>query len=138
MPRLDRFHHEVKRALEKDGWVITHDPYAITYGSKRIFVDLGAEYLLSAEKDSQKIAVEIKTFSGASDVHDLEQAVGQYVVYQQVLAETDKSRQLFLAVPTYAAESIFAIELGQLMITKKIISLIVFDPDREEITQWLS
>lgn len=138
MPKLDKFHQEVRRALEKDGWVITHDPYSMTYGVKRLYVDLGAESLLSAEKDSQKIAVEIKTFSGPSDVYDLQQAIGQYVVYQQVLAEADAERQLFLAVPTYAAESIFAIELGQLMITKKVISLIVFDPDLEVITQWLT
>lgn len=138
MPRLDRFHHEVRRALEKDGWVITHDPYFMSYGSKRLFVDLGAETIISAEKDSRKIAVEIKTFTGASDVHDLEQAVGQYVVYQQVLSREDKERQLFLAVPSYAADAVFSIELGQLMLENKVLSLMVFDPKTEEIIQWFN
>lgn len=138
MPRLDKFHAEVRKALEKDGWVITHDPYALSFGNKRLYVDLGAETLLSAEKGTQKIAVEIKTFTGASDVHDLQQAVGQYVVYQQVLLETEPERQLFLAVPTYAADTIFSVELGQLLINRKLISLIVFDPAKEEIIQWFN
>ena len=138
MPRLDKLHTQVRHALEKDGWTITHDPYSLTYGSKRLFVDLGAENILSAEKGMSKIAVEIKTFTGASDVYDLEQAVGQYVVYQQVLKKEDADRQLFLAVPTYAADSIFSVELGQLLIDNKIVSLMVFDPIQEEITQWLN
>ncbi len=27
MSRKDQFHEAVKRALEKDGWLITHDPF---------------------------------------------------------------------------------------------------------------
>ena len=49
MPRLDIYHETVKHALVKDGWVITHDPYKLTIGKKRLFADLGAEMLLSAE-----------------------------------------------------------------------------------------
>ncbi|MDZ8262467.1 MAG: element excision factor XisH family protein [Nostoc sp. ChiQUE01b] len=41
-------------------------------------MDLAAEKLLIAEKGTQKIAVEIKTFSGESEIADLEQAIGQY------------------------------------------------------------
>lgn len=26
MPRKDKYHDQVKRALEKDGWTISHDP----------------------------------------------------------------------------------------------------------------
>ena len=27
MPAKDKYHHQVRRALEKEGWIITHDPY---------------------------------------------------------------------------------------------------------------
>jgi hypothetical protein len=37
---------------------------------------LGAEQLIGAEKDIQKIAVEIKSFRRASEMKDLEEAVG--------------------------------------------------------------
>ena len=36
----------VKSALQKDGWVITHDPFPLQIGKKRLSADLGAEYLI--------------------------------------------------------------------------------------------
>jgi hypothetical protein len=46
-------------------------------GKKDSFVDLGAERLLSAGKEGRKIAVVLKSFLGASEVADLESALGQ-------------------------------------------------------------
>jgi len=58
-------------------------------GTTDVYVDLGAEQLLAAEKRGQKIAVEIKSFVGRSDVDDLEKALGQYLLYQDILAQRD-------------------------------------------------
>jgi hypothetical protein len=55
----------VKTALEKDAWTITNDPLVIQYGAKDLFVDLGAEKIIAAEKIGRKIAVEMKSFLGA-------------------------------------------------------------------------
>jgi len=74
MPAKDIYHEQVKSALVNDGWVVTHDPYTIAFGQRNVFVDFGAERMLAAEKGNQKIAVEIKSFQGASDIRDLEQA----------------------------------------------------------------
>ena len=60
----DKYHNVVRRALEKDGWTITHDPLRYKIGSRKIEVDLGAEQLIGAEKGTEKIAVEIKSFIG--------------------------------------------------------------------------
>lgn len=62
MPAKDLYHNEVKNALQKDGWVITHDPLTISAGPKTFHVDLGAEKIIAAEKEGMKIAVEIKSF----------------------------------------------------------------------------
>src|SRR5262249_281931 len=86
MPPPDIYHHVVKNALIKDGWTITHDPYTLTFGQRNVFVDLGAARLVAAERNQEKIAVEIKSFHGASDVRDLEMALGQYVFYRSLLA----------------------------------------------------
>nr|WP_271254365.1 element excision factor XisH family protein [Pseudanabaena sp. Chao 1811] len=59
MPARDIYHNTVKTALEKDGWTITHDPFPLQIGKKRLSVDLGAERLISAEKNLQKIVVEM-------------------------------------------------------------------------------
>jgi len=77
MPAKDMFHDLVKRALQQDGWVITHDPLFIEWGEAEIYVDLGAEKLLAAEKGQQKIAVEVKSFLAPSVMSEFHTAVGQ-------------------------------------------------------------
>src|SRR5256885_2104994 len=89
LPTRDLFHEAVRQALERDGWTITPDPYALAFGQHNLYVDLGAERILAAEKAGEQIAVEIKTFSGKSEIRDLETAVGQYVVYRTLLSRQD-------------------------------------------------
>src|SRR5437016_626979 len=98
MPAKDIYHDSVKNALIKDGWTITHDPYVLIFGQKNVFVDLGAQRVLAAERGEEKIAVEIKSFQGASDIHDLELALGQYVFYRSLVGRFEAQRRLFLAV----------------------------------------
>ena len=57
MPARDIYHDNFKNALIKDGWIITHDPYMLKWGLKDLYIDLGAQKLLAAEKQEQKIAV---------------------------------------------------------------------------------
>ena len=85
MPAKDIYHNNVRTALEKDGWTITKDPLPLKIGGRSLFVDLGAEKIFAAEKQGRKIAVEVKSFLAASPVHDLEEALGQYIVYEDIL-----------------------------------------------------
>ena len=137
MSARDIYHNTVKTALEKDGWTITHDPFPLQIGKKRLSADLGAERLISAEKGIQKIVVEVKSFVGQSDVKDLEQALGQYVLYRQILNEIGIERDLYLAVSRLTFNSVFTIQLGQILLTNQIIKLVVFDDESEAIVQWI-
>lgn len=137
MSRRDIYHSTVKLALQKAGWTITHDPFPLKIGNKRLSADLGAERLISAEKGTEKIVVEVKSFVGESDVKDLEQALGQYVLYKQILNEIGENRDLYLAISLPVFNSVFTVEIGQLLINNKIIKLIVFDDKNEEIVQWI-
>lgn len=85
MPAKDIYHDCVKNALIKDGWKITDDPLSLKIGKKDIFIDLAAEKLLAAEKQGKKIAVEVKSFIGISEVEDLKNALGQYILYEKIL-----------------------------------------------------
>lgn len=55
MPAKDKYHDSVRNALIKDGWTITHDPLIVRWGAKDMYVDLGAEQFLAAEKTGCKI-----------------------------------------------------------------------------------
>ena len=107
------YHEAVKNALIKDGWTITHDPLTLKIGESRLFVDLVAEQIIGAEKDLHKIAVEIKTFRGLSEMKDLEQAIGQYVLYRIFLRRLEPDRELYLAVPQDVVEEVFSEDYGQ-------------------------
>jgi len=137
VPAKDIYHDTVKRALQKDGWIITHDPFPLQIGRKRLSADLGAERLINAEKGTQKIVVEVKSFVGRSDVKDLDQALGQYILYRQVLNEMGIDRSLYLAISQPIFNSVFTIELGQVLLKNQIIKLIVFDDKSEAIVQWI-
>ena len=106
-------------------------------GGKRLEVDLGAECLISAEKSLRKIAVEIKSFVGRSDVRDLEQALGQYTLYHQIMIEKNIDRELYLAVPKRTYKGVFQMALGAILLKNNVVRLIVFDDDCEEIIQWI-
>jgi hypothetical protein len=138
MPARDIYHNSVKNALVKDGWTITHDPYTLALGNKDVYVDLGAERLLAAEKGDEKIAVEIKSFRGASDIHDLEVAVGQYVLYRSLLTRFESDRKLFLAVPASVFDSTLAEPIARPVIEDLGIALISFDPQQEVIVKWIT
>jgi hypothetical protein len=103
----DLFHDTVKRALEKDGWTITHEQMPLSFELEDMYVDLGAEKILAAERDSEKIAVEIKSFVRASAISEFHTALGQFLNYRFALSEQEPERKLYLAVPNDTYTSFF-------------------------------
>lgn len=139
MPRRDFIHDSVKNALLKAGWIVTDDPFRISFGIRKIYVDLAAERrLLAAEKGSEKIAVEIKSFVGVSKMNELENAIGQYVVYRTYLREIEPERVLFLAVDGETFSEIFYDISGRILLDVNDIKVMVVDTDGEEIVQWIN
>jgi len=137
MPARDIYHHTVTQALIKAGWNITHDPLRLQWGTKDMYVDLGAEELVAAEQQGQKNAVEIKSFIGPSEIEDLRNALGQFILYRTILHTTEPERTLYLAVREATYFAIFEEPVGQLLIQQQHLRLIVFRPDQEEVIQWI-
>lgn len=139
MPARDLYHDAAVHSLVADGWKITDDPLLLSYGGKDLFIDLGAERItIGAEKDGQRIAVEIKSFLSPSVLRDLEEAVGQYEVYESVLSEMDPERRLYLAIPRRVYEGLFVERFGQLILEKLQLRLIVFDEVAQRIVKWVT
>lgn len=141
MPRRDLYHDLVINALINDGWIITDDPLILKLAERTLQVDLGAEYRIEypigAEKANRKIAIEIKSFLGDSEVHDLQLAIGQYVMYREMLLELEPERDLYLAIPKYSFDGIFSEQFGQIMIERQRLKLLVYDDQEETIIRWL-
>ena len=138
MSARDLFHNAVRKALEKDGWVITHDPYPLSVDEINMAVDLGAEKLIAAMKDEQKIAVEIKSFVGASNISEFHTALGQFLNYQVALDAHEPDRILYLAVPSDTYKDFFLRPFVQTVLQRHHLKLVVFRPQLEVIVRWIN
>ena len=136
MPARDRYHDAVRNALMKDGWTITHDPYTLSYGPRDVYVDLGAERVIGAERGLERIAVEIKTFRGPSEIREFESAIGQYVFYRVLLGQVDSDRKLYLAVPDTVLNTLFEEPIARPVLDALALSVLGYDPQQEVITAW--
>lgn len=134
----DIYHDTVKTALEKDGWTITDEQFRLTIGSRSVYIDLGAEKLLAAEKAGRQIAIEIKSFSSPSPVNDLEQALGQYILYRDALKRSQPQRLLYLAISDEVYLDFFQEEIAQMVVENQQVKLIIFDPEKTEVIQWIN
>lgn len=137
MARKDLYHTIARTAIEKDGWVITDDPLDLTIGEVELLADLGAERLIGAERGSEKIAIEIKSFVGQSPVSEFHKALGQYENYRSSLEELDPERTIWLAIPKNVWNDFFQRPFIQKALKRHKIELIIFNPDEEKIEQWI-
>ncbi len=133
----NRFHDVVKIALEKEDWQITDDPYEINVDDVDFEIDLAAEQLLAAEREHQKIAVEIKSFIGPSNVSDFHTALGQFLNYRDALETIEPDRLLYLAVRSPIYETFFQRRFIVAAVQRYQIRLIIYDVQQEVIVQWL-
>ncbi|BAU15978.1 fdxN element excision controlling factor XisH-like protein (plasmid) [Leptolyngbya sp. NIES-3755] len=138
MPARDVYHDAVKNALIKDGWVITADPYIIKYEDAELYADLAAEQPIAAYRQEQKIVVEIKSFIGRSPMYDFHNALGQYIVYRNLIQLTEPEYTLYLAIDEAVYHEFFQRKSIQAILQANQLLLIVVNTTTEEIRAWIS
>ena len=137
MSARDRYHDWVKNALVHSGWSISHDPLSVRIGKIGIQIDLGLEHLIGAEKDTRKIAVEIKGFTNASKITDFYAAFGQYLCYKTALVKKEPDRTLYLAVPAPTYNTLFKEILIQEVLQTYPVKVLVYNLSMQEIQSWI-
>lgn len=136
MPQRDLYHEAVRNALIHDSWQITSDPYYLTYGGERGYVDLSAAETLAATQRDRTIAVEIKSFLGPSPIADLERAVGHYLLYASWMRRVDPARERWLAVSDDTYQDIFTGLAAQAVVEDDAIRLLVVQMEAARIVLW--
>lgn len=137
MAAKDVYHNAVRDALQKEQWKITHDPLYLAVGGVEMYIDLGAEPLLAAEKGDEKIAVEVKSFLQPSTISEFfHTAVGQFLNYRRALRATDPERHLYLAVPAEIHATFFALPFIRDGVAEYQLHLLVYDAEERVITVW--
>jgi hypothetical protein len=138
MSAKDAIHDAVRNALVKDGWTITEDPYRIRYQGDKLYADLAAEKVIAAERGPDRIAVEIKSFGGPSVLHEFEQAMGQLLLYQTVMEETDPGRRVVLGVSDIGYKALRNKPSAVLTLERRRVPVVVIAVDTEEVIRWTS
>lgn len=139
MSARDIYHEHVRESLENDGWSITDDPFKLNFDEedKNMYIDLGAEKVIIANKENQKIAVEIKSFIGDSVTSDFHIAVGQYMNYKALLKKIAPDRKLFLAISEEAYSQISKSIMLSFLLKVNRLKIIIFNPINKEIIKWI-
>lgn len=137
MAAKDLYHDQVRNALQKNGWQVTDEPLRLDWDDTPLYIDLGAERLLIAEKGNERIAVEVKSFISKSEIEDLKKAIGQFVLYRAALNEQEPGRKLFLAIREATYQNLFTAPKTQALCKSEGINLLVFNPQKEEVVLWI-
>ena len=139
MPAKDIYHEAVKNALIKDGWTITADPYPLEYEDVELYPDLAVEKFISEEQKQRKIIIEIKSFISSSLMKDFELALGQYILYRNLIQlAQDEYQEIYLAIKDEIYDTFFQRKSIKAVVKLNQVALLVINTDKEEIVQWIN
>lgn len=139
MAAKDIYHEAVKNALIKDGWTITADPYPLEYEDVELYPDLAVEKLISGEQKQRKIIVEIKSFISPSPLKDFELALGQYILYRNLIQlAQDEYQEIYLAIKDEVYQTLFQRKSIKAVVKLNQLALLTINTEKEEIVQWIN
>lgn len=82
------------------------------------------------------IAVEVKSFNGASFVTEFHEALGQYLLYRERLQALGYRHTLFLAIPSRTFEAFFHRPSIERLMRRYQVRLLVINLHRGEVETW--
>lgn len=103
-----------------------------------MFADLSAEKPIAAEQNGRKIVVEIKSFLSPSPMRDFELALGQYILYRNLINLTEPDYTIYLAIKESTYENFFTRDSIKEIVQLNQILMIVVNVEKEDILQWIN
>ena len=100
-------------------------------------IDLGAENILAAEREGEKIAIEVKTFAGLSKVYDFHLVVGQFIDYRIALRANEPDRILFVGITEDVYDEVFELPFAKMVVDEIKMQIIVVNPQTNKIVKWI-
>lgn len=72
-----------------------------------------------------------------SNIADLQDALGQFLMYDFTLQSSEPDRELWLAIPEIAYNNLFSNPAVEALRVNFHLKLIVYDPSKQEIIKWI-
>jgi hypothetical protein len=137
MSAVDHCQAQIKRALEKEGWVIDPRPYTLETEDSVVYIDLEAKRPTNGYTESLLLA-EVKCFTNPKkNMPDLYGALGQYLLYRKLLHRQGIYIPLYLARPEEAYRRLFKEAVMELL-TEHRINLVIVALETERISRWIT
>lgn len=133
----DKFHDIVKEALEKEGWLVTDDAFQPYAAQEPSMIDLESEPVILAEKEGEKIAVEVKSFTQAAIRMAFYEALGQYLGYSMAMKEVDVAQNFYLAISKEIRHHLEDYSIIKQSIKEQKVKLLIFDLATQKIIEWI-
>ena len=107
-------------------------------GRKSAEIDLGAERVIMATREREKIAVEVKSFVGTSTITEFYHALGQFLLYQRAIQLEDPERALYLALPQAAYDELSNDVFDFPNFEDLRHHLIIYEPSENTTLTWIT
>lgn len=137
MSREDFYHKHFQNALLTAGWTIETEQFRLPFYDTKVKIDFTASK--TQEDGSRKlVAVEVKNFRETDSYNNqFQRAVGQYLLYRDLLTHSDFTHQLFLAVPAEVHKGFFSDDAVSRLMKELKFNLVTFDPETATLVQWI-
>ena len=93
--------------------------------------------MIVAEKNSERILVEVKTINKAAVLYHFYAAYGQYEFYRDQLFQNAKDQTLYLAISKEIHEEVEKFEQLSNWLVQHKVNLLVVDTLKEMIEKWI-
>jgi hypothetical protein len=97
-----------------------------------------ASNLYAQDHNARKIVVEIKSFLSPSPMKDFELALGQYILYRNLINLTEPEYKIYLAIKESTYQNFFTRDSIKEIVQLNQILMIVVNVEKEEILQWIN
>lgn len=84
-----------------------------------------------------RLRLRLKNFEVEKAIADLEQAIGQYVLYRLLLNRVDPEREIYLAISDITYDEIFNEPIGEVVISDLPMQLLVVDVEKIKVKLWI-
>ncbi|MDM3847081.1 MAG: XisH family protein [Aphanizomenon gracile PMC649.10] len=114
-------------------------PYPLEYEDVELYPDLAVEKLISESQKQRKIIVEIKSFISPSLIKDFQNALGQYILYRDLIQlAQDEYQEIYLAIKDEIYETFFQRKSIKAVVKLNQLALVIINTEKEEIVQWIN
>jgi hypothetical protein len=71
-------------------------------------------------------------------MNDLEMAIGQYIIYRDIIEAKALNFQIYLAVTIGVYNVGFQKQLARLIVERNQVNVLIFDPNQEVLLEWIN